>query len=123
MQPDKMAVIAIVKADDATLKPALFVYETPDGFAWVDPAYLDGVACNELVHRVKCTIRKRDNSFTAEGCDGRTYFVSSIYNLSTIDLDKIRVSFDWALKLIDKTGRTIDQERESIRQMLGDSFV
>ena len=56
MKPDRNAAIAVIQAGEFTTRPGLFVFTTPDGFAWVEPAYLEPAPTREAFHRVRARV-------------------------------------------------------------------
>lgn len=123
MKPDRNAAIAVILAGEVTTRPALFVYTTPDGFAWVEPAYLEPVPSREAFHRVRARLTMLPGGFSAEGEDGRGYVVAPLDSLEDgAGADLVAVCA-WAEEEIRRAGRTLDEERDRVRLLLGDELA
>lgn len=118
MKPDRRAAIAVIHAGTATLRPALFVFTTPDGFAWVEPGYLELVPSRESFHRVRGPLELTASGFSNESEDGRAYIVAGIDTLEDGIGDELAAVCDWAKAEIEAAGGTMDGERERMRQLL-----
>ncbi len=123
MKPDRNAAIAVILAGEAIMRPGLFVFTTPDGFAWVEPAYLEPAPSREAFHRVRARLTLSASGFTAEGEDGRTYVVAPLDALEDGAGADLREVCAWAVREIEAQGRTVDDERERVRQLLGDELA
>ncbi len=68
LMPDRMAVVELLMDGDVMARPALFVFRTRAGYAWVEPGYLDPFGsprpCN---HEWLGTVRTLPNGFECEG--------------------------------------------------------
>lgn len=123
MKPDRNAVIAVIQAGEAIMRPALFVFSTPDGFAWVEPCYLEPVPSREAFHRVRGTLALSSSGFSVEGADGRSYAVSPVDELEDGVGADLREVLDWAAREVGMQGHTMDEERDRVRQLLGDELA
>lgn len=123
MKPDRNAAIAVIQSGEATMRPALFVFTTPDGFAWVEPAYLEPAPSREAFHRVRGRLTASASGFSVESEDGRAYLVAPAADLEDGAGQDIRDVLAWAAREIEAQDRTLDQERERVRQLLGDELA
>ena len=119
MKPDRNAAIAVIQAGEFTTRPGLFVFTTPDGFAWVEPAYLEPAPTREAFHRVRARVTMTASGFTAEGEDGRSYLVAPLDTLEDGAGADLREVCAWAVREIEAAGRTVDEERDRLRLQLG----
>jgi len=123
MKPDRNAAIAVIQSGEANMRPALFVFTTPDGFAWVEPAYLEPTPSREAFHRVRARLTLQPGGFTAEGEDGRTYLVAALDTLEDGAGADMREACAWAARELEQQGRTLDEERDRVRLLLGDELA
>lgn len=123
MKPDRNAAIAVIQTGEATMRPALFVFVTPDGFAWVEPAYLEPTPSREAFHRVRGTLTMSSTGFSVEGVDGRSYVAGAIADLEEGVGTDLRDVLTWAAREIESQGHTLDEERERVRLLLGDELT
>jgi hypothetical protein len=118
MKPEQRAAIAVIQAGEATMRPGLFVFTTPDGFAWVEPAYLEPAPSRESFHRVRGSLTLLPAGFELDGEDGRRYLVGSLDDLEDGVGADLRQVCDWADAEIRRAGGTMAGERERLRQLL-----
>lgn len=123
MKPDRNAAIAVIQAGEALMRPGLFVFTTPDGFAWVEPSYLEPVPSREAFHRVRGALTMNSSGFSVEAVDGRTYIVGPIADLEDDVGADLRQVCEWASREIEAQDRTLDAERDRVRQLLGDELT
>jgi hypothetical protein len=123
MKPDRKAAVIIIDSDGyAAMRPALFVYPTPDGFAWVEPAYREPVQSRPAFYRVAGVMAMTAGSFSCQAPDGRSYFVSALEDLDGPGED-LRAACAWAEADIRDAGDTMDGERERLRTLLADELA
>lgn len=123
MKPDRNAAIAVIQAGEASMRPALFVFTTPDGFAWVEPAYLELAPSREAFHRVRGTLTMQPDGFLCEAADGRAYMVAPVDQLEDGVGQDLRQTLTWAAREIEARGSTLDEQREWVRQLLGEELA
>ena len=123
MKPDRNAAIAVIQSGEATMRPALFVFTTPDGFAWVEPCYLEPTPSRNAFHRVRARLTLSAGGFTAEGEDGRAYIVAPLDSLEDGAGADLREVCAWAERELEAQGRTLDEERDRVRLLLGDKLA
>lgn len=124
MKPDREAVVSIFQ-DGAPFnaRPGLFVFMTPDGFAWIEPAYLEDQAPRQCFVRVAGTLTAEPDGFTLAGADGRFYTVRPLASFPDGEHDDLKRVCAWATAELAAKGMTLDAEREGIRQHLGDQLT
>lgn len=123
MKPYRNAAVAVIHAGEVTTRPALFVFTTPDGFAWVEPAYLEPVPSREAFHRVRASLTLSADGFSAAGVDGRDYLVAPLDSLEDGVGADLRAACDWGRREIEAQGHTLDEERDRVRLLLGDELA
>lgn len=123
MKPDRNAAIAVIQAGEALMRPGLFVFTTPDGFAWVEPSYLEPVPSREAFYRVRGALTMTSSGFTVEAADGRTYIVGPIDDLEDGVGADLREVCAWAARELEAQGRDLDEERDRVRLLLGDELA
>lgn len=104
-------------------RSAAFVFVTPDGFAYVEPAYLDPYDCAHRFHRVEAKLTVSDGrvvSFDGPEWSGRLEpYTGSAAQVEAIGDGLER--FPAELKL--RKGRSHDEERERLRWHLAEDLV
>lgn len=123
MKPDRNAIVTVTQADTLNVRPALFVFSTPDGFAWVEPAYLEPGAPRQAFIRVAGSLTLHATGFTLAGADGRQYAVVPLDALQAGEWDDCKGVIAWATAELAAQGVTLDQERERLRVELGDQLA
>lgn len=123
MKPDRNAIVIVNQGDIATERPALFVYMTPDGFAWIEPGYLeDGAPPRQCFIRVAGKITAHASGFTMDGADGRQYAALPLEAMpdgENVDLKRVCA---WATARLAERGATLEQERERLRIELAEDL-
>jgi hypothetical protein len=122
MKPDRNAVVAVTHGDTTDNRPALFVFMCPDGFAWIEPAYLEDQPPRQCFVRVAGSLLAGPGGFSVIGADGRHYDVAPLDSFPDAHDDLKRVCA-WATAELAAKGMTLDAEREGIRQHLGDQLT
>lgn len=123
MKPDRNAVVSVTWGDTVDHRPGLFVFMCPDGFAWVEPAYLEDQPPRQAFVRVAGTLTAEPDGFTLAGADGRDYTVRPLASFADGEHDDLKRVCAWATAELAAKGRTLDAEREGIRQHLGDQLA
>lgn len=118
MKPEQRALVSILWPDDATVRPAMFVYATAQGFAWVEPGYVDPMASRSPVHFVDGTLTLQADGFTCEDAAGVRYVVRSIDDLEPGVDDSLRQAMDQAEQAMKDAGTTPAAERERMRAVV-----
>ena len=73
MKPDRNAWVVIIWPNGTIMsRPGLFVFPTADGFAWVEPAYLEPSPSRSAFHRAYGTIKMTSDGFIVERTARRT---------------------------------------------------
>jgi hypothetical protein len=98
--------------------PAAFLFDAPDGVAWVEPSYADPIgAASPAFHR-------RQGQRTAPG-----RFVGNGWTIDLLpydpaeDRDLIGDALDWFAGWLKAEGRTWAQERERVRALVADELA
>lgn len=104
------AVIAISAGGETLLRPAAFVFDVPGGFAWVEPSYADpSGAASPSFHRRP-----------ASDIDSGAVQVLQFFE---VDADAVGDGLLWFADWLKAEGRTWAEERERVRELLGDSLA
>lgn len=103
---------------DALVFPAAFVFDTPDGLAWVEPSYADPMgAASPAFHR-------RAGSLSAPGkLQGVDFEIQVLPYAPDEDRDLVGDALDWFADWLKTEGRTWAEERERVRALVADQLV
>lgn len=112
-----------LRAKDGTQSlsaPAAFVFETPDGFAFIEPGYLDPHNASNRLHRIVCALRDVVPEDVAVLFDGPVWEGHlERYTGAAAQRERVSETLDWFQgALVPMAGRTVDEERESLRGSL-----
>lgn len=109
---------ATVKASGTKIvAAAAFCFTTEDGFAFVDPQYLDpNSAGGHFFHRIEAEISPGQNVLTFDGPDLRGTITR--YTGTADQILRSGVNMEGLEQLIAEQGRTIDEEREQLQGLL-----
>lgn len=109
------AVAIVSHPDGDMLRPVVFLFDTPTGFAWVEPAYADpaGTASPAL--------HWRDGELVRVGDDWlRPGLAFSAFDAADPGNDPdIAAELAWFAGYLAAHGRTWEQERERVRSAIG----
>ena len=122
MKPDRDAIVAIYSIDGQQLRPALFVFTTPRGFAWVEPSYRDPDRVHSGMHEAVGPITLGAKQFTVDG-ENRVYLVVDANEADEGVGDDCRRAIAWAHADIEASGTTIEAERERLRRVIADAMT
>lgn len=117
---DWLGAVIIISGEDggAVARPAAFVFDVPGGLAWVEPSYADPMgAASPSFHRREGE-RESWNTIKAGSAS-----VSALPYEPAEDADLVGDALDWFADWMKAEGRTWAQERERVREMLGDSLA
>lgn len=112
----KGAVITIIisGASEPALRPAAFVFETPDGFAWVEPSYADPWGSSSpSYHQRVGKFEPSEAGFVATVSDVEGVAVA---RYEPNDSHLIGDAIDWFTDWLKAEGRTWQEERERVRE-------
>lgn len=124
MKPDRDAVVVVARpGGDTDLRPGLFVYPTADGFAWVEPGYLEPDPSREAFYRATGTLQLQANGFTLDAQDGKYYVVGALADLDEGTGADLKAACAWARQQIEAAGSTMDAERDRLRLLLADDLA
>lgn len=126
MKPDRNALILTVTTEgEVGMRAALFVYPTPDGFAWVEPSYLEDVpAPQPAFHRVTGDITLGAGQVTLDTPE-HWQFTAAAYEGDTIALDRygnIGAMLAWAADKLKAAGTTLEDERARLKIELAEDL-
>lgn len=106
---------------DAVVRPAAFVYATPGGLAWVEPAYADPMGT------ARPALHERDGALVAEGLGfvlttaaGERITVLP-YDPDAGDGDMVGGSLEWFAEHLAEIGQAWESEREMVRELIAGS--
>lgn len=122
MKPDRNAVVSVTWGDTVDHRPGLFVFMCPDGFAWIEPAYLEDQPPRQCFIRVAGTLTAEPDGFTLAGADGRFYTARALASFPDGEHDDLKAACAWATGELAQAGVTIEAERERVRQLLADEL-
>lgn len=96
-------------------RPAALVYPTPDGAAWVEPAYLfPEPSPMPAFHRVYGEVEDQGEGFTVTGTDGQvTRFLPATRAHDDDDGSCMAALADWSDELVAQ-GRTEEEEHAGV---------
>jgi hypothetical protein len=112
------AIVTIITkgSPEPALRPAAFVFETPGGFAWVEPSYADPYGSSSpSFHQRAGTFEASDAGFVARVSDGEGVAVS---RYEPNDAHLIGDALDWFADWLKAEGRTWQEERERVRELV-----
>lgn len=111
------AVVAIDQGGIVSLRPAAFVFDVPGGVAWVEPSYADPAgAASPAFHAFKGTVG--GNTVTAPGG-----MLIEVLPYESADAGVIGDGLEWFASWLAAEGRTWEQERARVREMLGEALA
>lgn len=111
------AIIVISEGGEQYFRPAAFVFDVPGGLAWVEPSYADPAgAASPAFHR-------RAGTFTAPNILRAGAMQIEVLQYLEVDADLVGDSLDWFAGWLKTEVRTLAQERERVRELLGDSLA
>lgn len=119
MNPKQDAVVIIYEDGGAMVRPALFVFSTPRGFAWVEPSYRDPYRVHSGMHQAEGSITLAAKGFACN--DGDRLLV--VTDAPEAPDDNSRQLIAWAHDDIKKSGQTVEGERERLRQVIADAVA
>lgn len=108
------AVVIIFEDGEAMIRPALFVFSTPRGFAWVVPSYRDPSRVHSGMHQAEGPITLAAKGFTCQDGGRRLAVVDAPAEPD----DNNRRLLEWAHEDIRQSGQTMEGERERLRQII-----
>lgn len=124
MKPDRNAWVVIIWPNGTIMsRPGLFVFPTPDGFAWVEPAYLEPSPSRSAFHRAYGTIKMTSDGFIVENEDGTTYSVEPLPAPEQGVASDCVAACAWGQAQIKEAGKTMDQERDALRKLLREDLA
>ncbi len=100
------------------IRPAAFVYQTPTGFAWVEPSYADpwGAVSPAQHFRDGESREEVGGGFRMVTKDAETVVVLPYQD----DPDLVGDSLEWFARHLEETGKDWATERERIRALVAD---
>jgi hypothetical protein len=103
--------------EDDMIRPAAFVYSTPDGLAWVEPSYADpwGASSNALHFAAGVPMPVPGDGFRVITAAGDSFIVVPYGD----DADLIGDSLEWFARHLAETGTDWATERERVRELIG----
>jgi hypothetical protein len=127
MKPDRNALILTVSPEgEIGFRPALFVFTTPDGFAWVEPSYLEPIpAPQPAFHRVTGEVVMGAGEVSLDTAEN-WQFTAAAYEGEILALDRdgsIGAALAWAAQQLADQGATMDEERERLKAELADDLA
>lgn len=101
-------------------RPAVFLFDTPGGWSWVEPSYADqqGAAAFAMHERAGQPKRLSEDWFEWTGADGERV------ELTRYDAENdgsIAGAIDWWERYLVAAGRTAAEERELVRASLNEA--
>jgi hypothetical protein len=118
MKPDRHAAVLVGSADAAAqIRPALFVYPTAQGFAWIEPSYRDPHRSGQALHVARGSLTMHADGFSCEGPDGRWWRVWAA-DAEDEDFAEDLKALAWAEADIVTSGRTLDEERQALKAVV-----
>lgn len=107
-------------------RPAAFVFGTPDGFAFVEPAYLDPDDSGRRFHRVHARVLEVElGGETVLAFDGEEWLGRiERYTASEAQREKVGDGLTrFAAYLQERKDRTVEEERERLRKHLAEDLA
>lgn len=97
--------------------PATFCYDTPDGFAFVEPGYMDPYSGRSCFHRIVATVYQDSEAFTFDGPEwsGRV----EQYEPTAAQLERIGYALEQFEEAHQEAGLNLDAERERVKGLVG----
>lgn len=94
-------------------RPAAFIFETPGGFAWVEPSYADPVgASSPSYHERKGSFDASEGGFVMMRDEG----MIAVIPYDRKESDFVGDALDWFADWLKAEGRTWQEERERVRE-------
>lgn len=94
------------------VRPAALLYDTPDGFAWIEPGYLDPWgAASPALHFVEAAIEETSDGFVFAGA----HWQGTIVFLEDLEADPYARPLAWYATELERTGKRWSEEHESLR--------
>lgn len=111
--------IVELRGDGAPLYvPAALLYDTPDGFAIVTPAYKDpNGAGGHNFHRIVASVRKAGEGFEFAGPEWSGTIEP--YEPSSEQLRQVGMALEWFEGYLEQQGVDLAEERERVKGILG----
>lgn len=113
MTPSAYAVLHFPTPGGAQRRPAVAVWRTPDGIAWVEPGYLVGdPGDTPAFHRLACTVREYARGLAIDTANGPGLVVARELAAGDQDLDppELWPAFAAYEEALRKRGLTRDEE-------------
>lgn len=107
------AIIAISGAGGLSFRPAAFAFDTPDGMAWVEPAYADPAGAGSQAFHRRQGERQAWNRWAGEG-----WAIEVLPYTPGLDEDLVGDALAWFADWLKAERRTMADERERVRQLL-----
>lgn len=116
--------VVYLEADNPDLnhaRAAAFVFDTPDGFAFVDPSYIDPYGASHCFHRIRCTLDLTDLEMGVIRFAGKGVWSGRIERYDPDSAAHKRIvgegldDFLADLRARRKQGVTLDEERQELR--------
>lgn len=117
MKPDSQAIVVITGGDEIQVRPATFVFMTPDGFAWIEPAYREPASPRNNFHRFAGTITATSSGFSCAAADGRTFYVEPMATVEPGLIDGTIAAMEWARADIEAE-TSMREERQRLQELL-----
>lgn len=114
-----LAYMAVKQGDAPTLfLPVAFVFDTPRGFVWIEPGYLDPwCTSRSQMHECDAFLEAAGELFTGATPSGDRL---ELGQADPEELPEIARAFEGFGRLLQIEGRTKDEERERVRAILAD---
>lgn len=109
------ALIFIEQGGQTIRRPAAFIFDLPDGVAWVEPSYADpyGASSPALHIRRGRPVDGQPDSLQGDG------WILSVGPAYPPELeDGVGLPLAWFADYLASTGRTYDEERERVRELI-----
>lgn len=104
--------------EDVLIRPAAFVFETPSGLLWVEPAYADpNGSPGFAMHEREGKVVRVGSEFRIERSDGEVITVTPYYPEAG-DGDLVGGALEWFAQWLKREDRTWAEERERVRQLI-----
>ncbi len=112
--PHAIVVLTAKDRDSEYRRPAAFAFDAKDGFAWVEPQYIDPYgASSPALHIVEATLQQRGIEILFDGPEWSGYIAPY-----TDETDLVGNSLERYKEWLREQGKTAAEERNVVRRMI-----
>jgi hypothetical protein len=112
------AYMAVKQGDaPAFFLPVAFVFDTPRGFVWIEPGYLDPFCTSRPMMHEGGFLKADGRLFTGTTPNGHALELGDAYPEEHPEIERSFAGFD---RLLQANGTTKDRERERLRALLAE---